>query len=262
MITQSRIRLLLLIGCALLVLSCQNPNAKPVHAAVKSETVNANGFDLSLAYQTEAPIIIAHVEETQELYGANGNLVRTFTLDYWEWFTLAVLPGQGTIPANEWQQIQQFQGKNVALSDAIRTGPGLVAALVKAPSFRVKIKRTHTLYTGGTITGQGQGSGMDLGKSGFLQTDQNGNQPSASYKEGQQTLDITNNWRKGKTIQGRIQDKGTEQLKIVFDHEGNWQRDPANPPYAAEWKYDRKIGNAAPAQQDGSNQSVTPQNGP
>ncbi len=239
---------------------CQQ--SKPIEAAIKSENVNGNGFDLTVVYQTDAPLIIAHVEETQKLYDANGNLVRTFVLDYWEWFTPQNLPGQGNIPNDEWQRIQHFQGKNVVMSDAIRTGPGMVASNVNAPAFRVVIERTHTLYTGGTLNGQGNGAALDRGNFGILETDQNGNHPSATYQQGQQPLDITNQWRQGKTIQGQIANKGAEMLKIRFTHEGRWQQDNANPPYSVHWRYERTVGQATPHTTNGSNSGVRPQVGP
>jgi hypothetical protein len=126
----------------------------------------------------------------------------------------------------------------------------------------VVIERTHTLYTGGALNGQGNGAGLDLGNSGFLETDQNGNHPSASYQQGQQTLDNTNQWRQGKSIQGQIANVGTEELKIKFKHEGTWQQDNANPPYSVEWKYERTVGQAAPHTDNGSNSRVKPEVGP
>jgi len=245
-----------LIACLFLAFLLQGQGcqqqAQPVEAAVKSELVNGNGFYLTLVYQTSSPLIIAHVEEVQELRNSQGAVIRTFKLDYWEWFTLAPLPNQGGIPAAEWQNIRQFQGKPVVLSDALATGPGLVEPNMQVRGSKVIITRTHTLYTGGAVVNQGNGSPMDLGNFGFLDKDANGTQPSAIYSQGGQTLDKTQDWRSNKTIQGEIQNVGTEKLKLVLKHEGVWDRAAGQPNWSIDWTFSKTIGTAAPATSQGT----------
>ena len=261
--TTRTLRPLVVLGAAMLLgARCHNNQPKPISAAVKSEVVTGNGFSLTLVYQTDDPLIIAHVQETQELRDPQNALIRTWTLDYWEWFTLGMLNGQpGGMPAAEWQNIQQFNGKQVVLSDAIQTGPA-IAANVNAAGFKVVIDRTHTLYTGGALANQGAGTGLDRGSFGFLNADANGTGPSLVATQGAQTLDMTPAWRQNKTIAGSIQNVGTQQIVLRFHHEGAWQKPAGQNTYSVDWSFSKTIGTAAAVTSQGSSSGLRPASHP
>ena len=77
------------------------PPPAAINVVVQSKKLNANGVNILMVYETAAPLILAHVEEKQELKDpANGRVVRVVTLDFWEWFTPQLLPAGAGRPPN------------------------------------------------------------------------------------------------------------------------------------------------------------------
>ena len=212
------------------------PPATPVQVVFQAEALNANGVNILLAYETTSPLILAHVQETQELKNPTTNaVVRTVTLEYWEWFTPQLLPAAaqkpGNMPQGEWNAIAPLRGKTIVLSDRLQTGPFLVTGLGAYPDpFQVTITRTHTFYTGSQLQGQGNGAGLDLGRFGFLQTDANNGNPSMTQTDmgpPPVNTDLTQRWRGTKPIQGSVLNVGTQQGTLTILYQSAWQSDPA-----------------------------------
>ena len=254
-----------------MLVSCGPPPPPPpptVTVAVQSQTLNANGVNILLVYETPGPMILAHVEERQELFDPTaGLLVRVVTLDYWEWFTPQLLPAGAVRPPNmplaEWNAIVGLRGKTIVLSDRIQSGPYLVTGLGGFPDpFQVTITRRHTLYTGAQLQGQGAGAGLDLGRFGFLQTDANGGNPNMTQTDmgpPPVTTDLTPQWRANKTIQGTVVNTDTAQATIDIKYQSGWGADPVAPgTYGVDWRIQLDITGAAQVVVTGSDAGKRP----
>jgi hypothetical protein len=231
------------------------PPPSPVQVVVQSESLNANGVNILLAYETASPLILAHVQETQELKDPTTNsVVRTVNLEFWEWFTPQMLPAGAQKPPNmpqgEWNAIAPLRGQTIVLSDRLQTGPFLVTGLGPYPDpFHVTITRTHTFFTGAQLQGQGQGAGLDLGRFGYLQTDANGGNPSMTQTDmGPPAVntDLTPQWRRNKAIQGRVVNAGTQQATVTILYQSAWQSDPAAAgTFGVDWRIQIDMTGAA-----------------
>jgi len=251
-------------------IGCAPPPPPPaVKVLVVSKALNANGFKISLAYESTGKIL-AHVEEKQELIDPDtGGVKRTITLEYWEWFTTTLVPPTisnmlGTIPQPQWNVISSQRGKKIFMDDRIQTGPFLVTGFGHPNKFQVKITRKHTLYTGSHLRGINPpfgglgGKAGDFGRFGFFKKGPNGVKPSMTMTVlGPPVVntDLTNNWiasqtiNQGHKIRGRVVKVGKVQAVIEIKYDGGWQKDtdPAAPPgtFGVDWRIELDITGAA-----------------
>lgn len=221
-------------------IGCSTP---PVEHVVMRETRTENGFDVHLGYHTEAPFMLARVSREITL-AAQGAVVKTLTLSYWEWFKTQSLPHlEVSWHPDDWAKVEPYAGQPFFLFDRLRDGPGGIAT-PPPDQFTVTITSTHDLYTGGRITDEGPGQRTDLGAGGYLAADHHGNGPSVYERDGDGTLlrDDTGAWKDRYWPQGTIQRTGTKVLTLSLRHTSTWSRNQTTPDWHAAWTYRRDFG--------------------
>lgn len=251
----------LAISVVILLLACQDPpsgapNPPPppsVTAVPMNQQHSVNGFEIDMGYRTNAAIVIVNVKTTWEL-SENGVVTRSAKQDYWEWFTPGTLPATGVgWDPNDWAAVAPHAGQNFILTDLISVANGLVA-LPPPRGFSVTIKRTHELYTGGSVTGQGAGQPQLYGTFGYLATNATGQGPTVTHTDSQGTTDNSQAWVQANNAQGRVSQPGTKVLTLELEHVAEWGQPaaPGDPPHAASWTYKRNFGAAALPELSGS----------
>lgn len=203
---------------------------------------SANGFYRAFWYATDAPLIIAHVQETQTLVDKGGNTVATLELDYWEWFSTVQVDANlhaqlGALPSAQDAAAIQGEvdiGDRLFATDAIQSFPYHIASHVLPVadpdvrnSFGVEIERTHTYYAGGDLANQGAGDKKDLGWFGMLAKDANGIGPSLTLDFADPTLADNNALPLGKIGAGRgsITTLGDDVGTLVLVHKSSWSEE-------------------------------------
>ena len=249
---------------ALSLLACQDTPSGPTPTPPPPPSVTAvpvnhrhtvNGFEISMGYRTDAPLVIVNVKTTWELT-ENGVVTRSAKQDYWEWFTPGTLPTTGTNwdPA-DWAAVSAHAGKKFIFEDLISAANGLVA-IPPPQGFSVAIKRTHEFYTGGSLTGQGAGQPQLYGNFGYLAKNAAGQGPTATQTNPQGTTDNSQAWAQANNAQGKVSQPGTKVLTVELEHVAEWGQPAAgNPPHAASWTYKRNFGAGALPELTGSHAS-------
>ncbi len=257
------VRSMLKIACrifiALLLLSSLSAcGIKPV---IVSELATANGYKVEMAYQSDADLILSHVQ-IQMTMEVNGTVVRTAVQDYWEYFILRklVISDEHMWDPSQWSIVKKFVDENFFYQDLLRAGPLLVVGTPPPQQFLIKIRQTHALHVGGRVQGHTP-RGQFIGSFGYLQQDATGNLFVARRIDASGVTDDSQLWANQNRPTGSVVNSGNHVQTLVLDHEAAWGRAQGETDWGVEWKYVRTFGDER-LERRGSDDHQTPQPGP
>ena len=135
------------LGCA----SVPGPHVRETQPAraslgirVVSEELGHKGFSIALEYESDPPLLVAHVIETRTYFpivdGKRAAASLAYRTEWWEWFHGAQLPGDKRASILRWDFLKNAN-----------VGPWIPQMGVE---FGCDIERRHEYYLGAVVSGQ------------------------------------------------------------------------------------------------------------